>query len=334
MNNEKKDEQKAIILEEESIIENKNLEVVESKKNTITVNTENGDYEEVKKRIDESVTESLTDSTETLENLAKSKNTKMTLEATKKVISESNNMLSFGDGVSAYYAVEAGNYLTLLKEQVRADLQNWEDYVNKNLNMSLRTVQKYMRIAKIQGVQAHLILGIERLNLLAGVVKDIESNDPISVLISKHSMAFDPTVEKDLDDFKRRIEEIKLKKTAAANNIEMAEETASRMAERGFHLTSDVLAKAKMVKETGGDPEKLFKNLTANVKNNNASSGKNGKKKSPSKPKGFKKLAEELKDFVGKATTTDKETLRDIDLNTLDALLADLETLKAHLAKQ
>jgi hypothetical protein len=322
------------IFEEESVMENTSIEVTEAETNPATVNAENGEYQEVKKWVDESLTESLADATELFEDLSKSNDIEKTLAATKQAIRESNKMVSFGAGVAAGYAAQGGNLLRLLKDQVKANGENWDDYANKNLpGLSLRTIQKYIRISKIPGVEGHLVLGIERLYLLGPVVEGIESDDPISVFLSKHTLEFDPTVEMDFEGFKRRINEITIQEKAASKDMRIAPETAAKMVERGVHLTAEVLDQARVIKESGGQLEIYLGNLADNAKKPSPNSSKSTKKVQ-SKLKSFNKLAEEFKDLIKEAKTTAKDNLKNIDLKSLDELLAELEALKAHLAKQ
>lgn len=320
--------------EEEPTIQNIDLTNMEGPESSpSTGKGDPGDSEEIKQSVRQTLGEKIDDFSSVLDDPSKSSIEELQA-ATNASISEFQKVERFGRGASARLSVRNGRLLKALQTKVKAAGMNWQTYAKKNINLSQRTIEKYIKIAEIPNVELHLSLGIERLYLLAGAVDGIESEDPIGQFLGKHEMNFDLTEELDFEDFKRRIDEITVKQKAGAEGIEMATETAAKMVERNIPLTKEILDTAKTVKETGGNTNVFFDKLVSAEPNTNGHPAKNSKKKQQNRMKSFNKLAEEMKSFVKEAKEKKGEILRKIDAKSLDELLVELEALKSILANQ
>ena len=301
------------------------------------MSTEKNEYAKINELINEKLDAVLVEKFALLDELKKSEDLDTILEILNDGISEFYKNGAIGSGMKAGRAVLIGKIMQILKEKVIESGGNWDDYAKKNiLGMSLRTIQKQIRISKIPGVDRHLAYGIERLNLIAGVVKSSQSQDPISELLSENNMEFDPTVEIPFDEFKQRIDAIGLQQTAATKGVGLPPETADQIAERGLHINDEDWKIAQVVEAISGQGAKHLETLMATeTKTNMVNPGNNKKKKPQSKVKSFNKLAVEFKQLITEAkATTDRTILKSIDLGSINDLIADLETLKLHLAGQ
>jgi hypothetical protein len=303
----------------------------------ISMLTEKSEYAKINKSVNENLAKILAEESVLLDELKQSEDLDTILEVVKEFVREFYKEEAFGNGIKAGRAVLNGKIMQIMKEKVIESGENWDDYAKKNIpGMSLRTIQKQIRISKIPGVDRHLAYGIERLNLIAGVVKSSKSQDPISELLSENNMELDPNVEIPFEEFKRQIDKIGLQQKALKEGVDLPSETADKIAERGLHINDEDWKIAQVVEAISGQGAKHLETLMATeTKTNTVNPGNNKKKKPQSKVKSFNKLAVEFKQLITEAkATTDKSILKSIDLGSVNDLIADLETLKLHLAGQ
>jgi hypothetical protein len=304
----------------------------------VLYNDDNRGCLEVKKMISDALTTGLGEGAGAgiLDAPLDSQDIEAVLIAANEGIREFNRIETVGNGVSAGYAVRNGNTLNILRNQVKAQGDSWTDFVADNIvGMSQRTVDKHISISKIPGVQGHLALGIERLNILAGAISGFNSSDPIAQLFSKHNLPFSPTMEIPFDKFKLVLERVTLQEKVARQGLELDEKVAKKIVDRDVTISAADLVTAKEIKEAGGQEAKFFeKKLASATKANTTPKSNKNTTSPPKKVKSFNKAAVQLKDVIKAATTTtDAAILRDIDASMIDDLLADLEALKAHLIK-
>ena len=258
------------------------------------------------------------------------------LEATNQGIREFNTIEAVGNGVTAGHAVRIGTKLNKLKIMVKNNRGIWHDYAQANIvGMSQRTIDKHRAIAKIRGVQNYLAFGIEKLSLMAGAVKSIESQDPISDLFSKYNLKFNTMVEMDFEEFKQSIASISLREKVATHGLELDQETAEKIVESGDPVTAEDLAEAKVAEAAGGQANKYFQNMLAKKSKGNTTPGsKRTKTKASTKVCSFNKAVVQLQQVITEAVkTSDEVVLKDIDAAMIDPLIENLASLKAHLTK-
>mgnify|MGYP005634089835 CR=1 FL=1 len=310
-----------------------NTNVSEQNAETNSANNVSGCLE-VKKMISEGLAAGLGEGAGVLDAPIEGEDIETILAAANDTIREFNRIDTVGNGVAAGYAVRNGKTLNLLKTKVKAAGENWIDYVKENIfGMSQRTIDKHIAISKIPGVANHFPLGIERLNLLAGAIGKVTSEDPISELFAKYHLPFHPTLETPFEDFKLAMDRVALQEKVSREGLELDETVAENLIKREVKIDSADLTTAKEIKEAGGEEGKFFeKKLAEATEENTQPSPNKNTSTPPNKVKSFTKAAAQLKDVIKEATaTTDEAILKDIDAAMIDDLLADLEALKAHL---
>ena len=314
------------------------IEKEATEKSPTSINGKRGEYFKVKAMITEGLKAGLGEGEGVLDVPMEGQDIETILATVNEGIREFNRIDTVGNGVAAGYAVRNGNTLNLLKSKVKADGENWIDYCAENIvGMSQRTIDKHISIAKIPGVQDHLALGIERLNLLAGAIGAYQSEDPILELFDTHNIKLDPTVEMPFDQFKLHIQRITFQDKLGTQGLELEDETAHNLIEREVEITPADITTAKEIKEAGGDEGKFFQKKLASATKANTTPNANKANTStpPNKVKSFNKAAVQLWEVIKEATeTADEAVLKDIDASMIDELLADLATLKAHLNNQ
>jgi hypothetical protein len=116
-------------------------------------------------------------------------------------------------GILAKYRIRQGNLFNILKKMVKEAGFEWVTWFKRNFSgREFRTVQDYMRLAKIPGIIRYAFLGKERLLQVAIYLKEFgkEAKDPVGDFFIKY-IVFNPKEEID-------IEELKIKTDIAINH--------------------------------------------------------------------------------------------------------------------
>jgi hypothetical protein len=107
-------------------------------------------------------------------------------------------------GTITKYRIRGGYLFNATKELVRAAGYEWVTWFKKNFGgREFRTVQDYMRLAKIPGIIGYAFLGKERLIQVAIYLKEFGGNtvDPVGAFFEKY-IVFNPEEEIDVDELK------------------------------------------------------------------------------------------------------------------------------------
>lgn len=147
----------------------------------------------------------------------KSKNISQVIEEAKNLATKYTVQTNMADnrlgGTITKYRIRQGKLFNIIKRLVQSKGLMWTYWFKENFDKrDFRTVEDYMRLAKIPGVISYGFLGKERLIQIAKYLKEFgtEAKDPIGDFFKKY-IVYHPREEVD-------VEELKIKTDIAINH--------------------------------------------------------------------------------------------------------------------
>jgi len=167
-----------------------------------------------------------------------------------------NNAENISIGISTKYRIREGMLFNIQKMIVKKVLKRkWKEWFNENYEKSLlRSVQDYMRLAKIPGVIKYAVFGKEQLLEIDRQIGKPEGKDPIGDFLANKGIEFDPEAEIDVAELKVKTDiAITREKLDNAELEEVANDKVEALAKKGIHLTKGHLRNLSLTKDTSGD---------------------------------------------------------------------------------
>jgi len=192
------------------------------------------------------------------------------------LLKEFNTKLNVAEnGVEAVftkYSIARGQILIKLKELVKKAGQSWQLWSTINIPfVSERTRIDNMRLAYRQDCYGYYFLGSERLLMLIRATEGYKGDDKIGQFMAKYGIKFNSRSREQLKQFKHAVDTglnmEKLGKVGVQANPQIVKSLTRYIPE----MDKNLLTKAIIIKESGGDANKYLENLTVNK----------GKEKSP-----------------------------------------------------
>ena len=188
------------------------------------------------------------------------------------------NMVESGlAGIITKYRIRQGEIFLIMKELIKkVKGLNWTEYFKANFDpREFRSVQDYMRLAKIPGIIKYAVFGKERLlQILRQLIdKDWEKRqnytgkleiDPVRAFIERNGIDFKPTEEVDVQEL--RIEAdiaINHKKLQAEGIKEITKKMVDALVRNGREVESSHIRELKAAKELGQDVVEKFQEILA-----------------------------------------------------------------------
>lgn len=240
-----------------------------------------------------------------------------------------------------------GIFYFQMKHLVRAEDLSFGEWAPKNLGTPMKTVQRYMAIAKIPGVGKYAHLGIERLVHLAGLIKahkksaQLSSEDPIADILKQK-------VELDLDnphlpieDFVRGVDALACHRKLENKSINVPVKLVMQfLSVAGEFQSADlaVMTDREARRKEAGSKNKDLPSAEDYI---NEVIGANGDREGLEKPKTLSDAEKRSAFFLGTTTKMHQaikafiefdETPYGIDAKTVKALIKDLQGFAKRLS--
>lgn len=159
-------------------------------------------------------------------------------------------------GTATKYRIREGILFNLQKQIVKKVLgKNWTGWFRDNYDRSLfRSVQDYMRLARVPKVISYAWLGKEQLLQILRRIGKFEGDDPIGEFLADNGVDFNPEAEFDIG-------ELKIKTDIAINKQKLVEEgldaipveKVEAFVQNGNEILSKHIRELKLVRDTNGD---------------------------------------------------------------------------------
>jgi len=163
------------------------------------------------------------------------------------------------------YRIRQGILFNIIKELVRKSKLNWIDWFKENFDArELRSLQDYMKLARIKNIIRYALFGKERLLQIERQLDDgqKELDDPISAFLEENGIDFNP--EHETDDQKLRFETdiaINRQKLNGEGLEDITDEVVNDIAEKGIYLTNGHLRNFNLLKDSGEDLSEYISKL-------------------------------------------------------------------------
>jgi hypothetical protein len=178
------------------------------------------------------------------------------IDLSNRYVRRVNNAENISIGISTKYRIREGMLFNIQKMIVKKALKlKWREWFNENYEKSLlRSVQDYMRLAKIPGVIKYAVFGKEQLLEILRQIGKPEGDDPIGDYLANRGIEFDPEAEFDVAELKTQTDiAITREKLNNEDLEEVADEKVEALVRNGIYLSRGNLNNIKLVKETNGD---------------------------------------------------------------------------------
>jgi hypothetical protein len=240
-------------------------------------------------------------------------------------INKVENRLS---GTITKYRIRQGTLFNIMKELVRKSKPNWMEWFKANFDpREFRSVQDYMKLARIKNIIRYAVFGKERLMHMTRQLSDeqLKLDDPIGAFLKVNKIKYNPKEE--TDNRELRIEAdvaINHQKLLKEGITEISKKLVAALVRNGRELEKTHIEELKRAKEhPDHDVVKYMKGIID-------SDGKPVPIMTPDrKAEGFKKTAERFLKAVDNAFE-DREYIQQLDremYNRLKQKVLDLESL-------
>jgi hypothetical protein len=178
------------------------------------------------------------------------------IDLSNRYVRRVNNAENISIGIITKYRIREGMLFNIQKMIVKKVLKRkWVEWFNENYDSSLlRSVQDYMRLAKIPGVIKYAVFGKEQLLEVLRQIGEPEGDDPIGEFLANKGIDYDPEAEVDVAELKIQTDiAITREKLDSEELEEVADDKVEALVRNGIHLSRGHLKNIKLVKETNGD---------------------------------------------------------------------------------
>jgi hypothetical protein len=178
------------------------------------------------------------------------------VDLSNRYVRRVNNAENISIGINTKYRIREGMLFNIQKMIVKKVLKRkWKEWFNENYDSSLlRSVQDYMRLARIPGVIKYAVFGKEQLLEIDRQIDNPEGEDPIGDFLANKGIEFDPEAEVDVGELKIQTDiAINREKLDSAGLEEVADDKVEALARKGIHLTKGHLRNLSLTKDTIGD---------------------------------------------------------------------------------
>ena len=176
-------------------------------------------------------------------------------KAVKEIVDESLNTIKAYDnqihltssvvgGILTKYRIREGEFCNAVKPAVKAAGENFTEWVGINFSPKrLRSLEDFMRLARIPGIIKYAFLDLERLKDIARAIKgyDSKDQDPIGTFFKNNDITLDFDSDEGMEDFKTDLDT-----AIAARKIENALEKDSLEATVDKTLVKNVVGVCKI----------------------------------------------------------------------------------------
>ena len=169
------------------------------------------------------------------------------------------NMVESGlTGTITKYRIRQGELFLIMKDLVKiTEGLKWIEWFKVNFDgREFRSVQDYMRLAKIPGIIRYAVFGKERLLQILRQLSaaDKATDDPVGAFIERNGIDFNPAEEVDAQEL--RIETdiaINLQKLAAAGIEEITKEMVDVLVRNGREIEATHIRELTVAKTAGAE---------------------------------------------------------------------------------
>ena len=249
------------------------------------------------------------------------------VDLSNRYVRQINKAENISIGISTKYRIREGMLFNIQKKIVKKVLElNWTEWFDENYNRSLlRSVQDYMRLAKVPKIIGYAVFGKEQLLEILRRIGKPQGKDPIGDFLSSNGIDYNPEMEFDVTELKIVTDiAIARQKLNSEDLQEVSDEKIEALIRSGLDLTTTHINQLKLVKSTQGNLGQYIDNLIA-------TGGTVEPIQTPeTKSRSFKKILDRFLDQTATALDDD-QYLGEVDLELCRQLLEKIQQLQQKL---
>jgi len=247
---------------------------------------------------------------------------KQGVELVKEISGEANKLINVANKNFADRAIQIGLICHKLKQLIRGNKQLWAVWAEENLPfIAKRNREKYMMLASRPDCWPFSFLGVDRLEMLCSVTKEMNGDNPIGDLLKNYSIPFDEGMEINMSKFKALIDAAINQERLTKSGLTINFNLVTNIINLGVDFDKSMIKRLKDIQDCGGNPENLLQRLAL-------TGGKEEVDSSPEKRlKDFNHLSNQLiktLDFM----MSDQNQLAKIDKDSFSLLMAKLLSIQ------
>ena len=244
------------------------------------------------------------------------------IELIKDISSHANRLINVANKNFADRAISIGLICHKLKRLIRGNKKPWAVWAEENLPfIAKRNREKYMLLASRPDCWPVSFLGVDRMEMLCSVTRDMEGTNRISDLFKKYEIPFDENMEINMSEFKAMIDAAINNERLTNNGLTINFNLITNIVNLGVDFDKSMIKRLKDIQECGGNPENLLQKLML-------TGGQEDVDSSPDKRlKDFNHLSNRLivtLDFI----MQDEAQLAKIHKDTFEKLMAKLNSIQ------
>jgi hypothetical protein len=249
------------------------------------------------------------------------------VDLSNRYVRQINKSENISIGITTKYRIREGMLFNIQKKIVKKVLElNWTEWFDENYNRSLlRSVQDYMRLAKVPKIIGYAVFGKEQLLEILRRIGKPQGKDPIGDFLSSNGIDYNPEMEFDVTELKIVTDiAIARQKLNSEDLEEVSDEKIEALIRSGLDLTTTHINQLKLVKSTQGNLGQYIDNLIA-------TGGTVEPIQTPeTKSRSFKKILDRFLDQTATALDDD-QYLGEVDLELCRQLLEKIQQLQQKL---
>ena len=175
---------------------------------------------------------------------------------------------NISNGIHTKYRIRQAGIFLNLQFLIKVRLgKSWMQFVADKFGKSLlRSIEDYMRIAKITNSIRYAVFGKERLLEIIRQIekKNLKRTDPIGDFLQDHGIEYDPESDLDVSELKKKTDiAISLKKVSDEGFEQISPDKIEAFVRAGYEIEIKHLRDMKNVQNTGGDLNAYIDKLIA-----------------------------------------------------------------------
>lgn len=244
------------------------------------------------------------------------------IELAHSISGAANREINLAQQYFASRAITIGQICIKLKELIKGSNKTWGSWAEENLPfIAKRNREKYMLIASRQDCHPFTFLGVDRLELLCSVTKDMDGKDRIGDLFKKYNIPCDTESEVNLTAFKAKIDTAITSERLIKNDLAVDLNMLENVVNIGVKFDKAMIHRLKDIKDCDGNPETLLQKIAL-------TGGKEDNQSSPEKHlQDFNHLGNRLLDTLD-FIEQDQDQLIKIDRETFKKLIEKLISIQ------
>jgi len=240
----------------------------------------------------------------------------------QSISAAANREINLAQQYFACRAITIGRICLKLKELIKGSDMTWGSWAEENLPfIAKRNREKFMLIASRKDCHPFTFLGVDRLEMLCSVTKNMEGKDRIGDLFKKYEIPFDEEMDMSMNEFKARIDTAINNEKLIKNGLTVNYNIVANVVNIGVDFDKALIRRLKEIDDCGGNPETLLEKIAL-------TGGREDNETTPEKRlQDFNHLGNRLLDtldFIEK----DQDQLVKIDRETFKKLIEKLISIR------